>query len=121
MRRDEAARSGEFRYCVGAYLRVGRRDRRVRRPVIAHRRRRRRSIPDIGHPLVQLDERSRIRLESRAECDGERVDYQVWPRLRRRHRDRHRRRAVVRRVGLAGDRVHARPVVVRARRRRRGQ
>ena len=86
--------------------------------VVAQRCRRRRPFAAVAHRRPQRELRSGIRA---AVADGRRHDHQIGRPFRLRHGDPHPHRTVVRRVGVVRHRVHARPVVVRARLRRRRQ
>ena len=111
------ARCGELAHRVRGDLRVRGRDDGVRRAVVAQRRCPGVPVAPVSHLRRQRERRIRVRL---ALADRRRVDHQIRER-RRRRRHLHRGRAVVGRVRLVGDSVHARAVVVGARIRRRPQ
>ena len=107
-------RGRQAEHPVGADLGVAGGDRRVRGEVVAQRRRGRAAAALVAHRRPQGEGGPRGRA---AAAHRRGFDDQVRGRTRA-HGDRHRARAVVPRVALAADALHARPVVVGPRARR---
>ena len=124
-RRTGASQCGKPRDRIRTDLQVGCRDRRVRRTVVAQRRRLRSSITRVPHRRRQHERRTSDGSAVAHRWRGHRqVGIALGLRhsgLRGLHRDLHRCRAVVRRVRLVGHRVRTRSVVVRPGRRGRCQ
>ena len=117
-----ASRSGKPGDRVGSNLRVRGRDGRVRRPIVAQRRRRRFSLPGVRDRRRQRERRTGSGIAVAHRRRGHRqVGIALGLRHGGQHRDLHGCGAVVRGVQLVGHGVHARTVVVRSRRRRRRQ